>query len=130
VTATHVAWSYDKGTAYVASPILYDGTVYLLTDGGIVTALDAKTGAVRYEGGRPSRPGRFIGSPVALNGRLLLTSEGGDTSVVKAGPSFDLVGTNSLGEAVSASLAVSGDRLFVRGHEHLYCIRQARAASP
>lgn len=123
VTATHVAWRYEKGTAYVASPILYDGLIYLLTDGGVITCLDAKTGAVKYEGGRPPKPGKFISSPVAFDGKLLLTSDTGDTFVIKAGPTFEVLGTNSIGEGVNASLALADGRIYIRADEHLYCVR-------
>jgi outer membrane protein assembly factor BamB len=123
VTATHVVWRYEKGTAYVASPILYDGLVYLLTDGGIITCLDAQTGIVKYEGGRPPKPGKFISSPVAFDGKLLLTSDTGDTFVIKAGPVFSVIGTNNVGEGVNASLALANGRIYIRGDEHLYCIR-------
>jgi outer membrane protein assembly factor BamB len=122
VTATHVAWTYDRGTAYVPSPILYNGLIYLLTDGGIVTCLDARTGALRYEGGRPPRPGQFTSSPVAFDGNILITSDAGDTFVIKAGPTFSVLGTNSIGEGVSASLALADGRIFIRGETHLFCI--------
>jgi outer membrane protein assembly factor BamB len=122
VTTTNVAWTYEKGTAYVASPILYGDYVYLLTDGGIITCLDAKTGAVKYEGGRPPKPARFISSPVAFDGKVLITSDAGDTFVIKAGPTFEVLGTNPIGEGVSASLAVADGRLFIRGDAHLFCI--------
>jgi outer membrane protein assembly factor BamB len=122
VTGTHVAWTYEKGTAYVVSPILYGDHIYLLSDGGIMTCLDAKTGAVRYEGGRPPKPARFMGSPVAYDGKLLITSDAGDTFVIRAGPTFEVLGTNVLDEGVSASIAIANGRLFIRGESHLYSI--------
>jgi outer membrane protein assembly factor BamB len=120
--SSQVAWRYDKGSAYVPSPILYEGHVYLMTDKGLLTCLDARTGEVRYEGARPPVPASFTASPVAVNGHLLLTSQDGDTFVVKAGPRFEVVGTNPLGEPVSASAAVAGHRLYLRGETHLFAI--------
>ena len=117
-----VLWRYEKGSAYVPSPILYDGHVYLMTDKGLLTCLDVRTGEVRYEGARPPVPASFMASPVAVNGHLLLTSQDGDTFVVRAGPRFELVGTNPLGEPISASAAVAGGRLFIRGERHLFAI--------
>jgi len=117
-----VLWRYSKGSAYVPSPILYDGHVYLLTDKGLLTCLDARTGEVRYEGARPPVPASFMASPVAVNGHLLLTSQDGDTFVVKAGPHFEVVGTNPLGEPINASAAAAGARLFIRGEKHLFAI--------
>lgn len=118
----NIAWSYDKGTAYVPSPILYGDYIYLTTDRGILTCLDAKTGKVVYEGGRVPVPATFTASPVAFEGRILLTSEDGDTFVVKAGAKHEVVGTNSLGEPVYASPAISKGKIFIRGEKNLYCI--------
>lgn len=117
-----IAWKYDKGAAYVPSPILYGDYLYLMTDAGLLTCLDARTGAVLYEGGRPTAPGRFFASPVAYDGKILITSQNGDTFVIKAGPKHEVLATNSLGEAVSASLALAAGRIFIRGEKHLYCI--------
>jgi outer membrane protein assembly factor BamB len=117
-----VLWRYGKGSAYVPSPILYDGHVYLLTDKGLLTCLDARTGEVRYEGARPPAPASFMASPVAVNGHLLLMSQDGDTFVVKAGPHFQVVATNPLGEPISASAAAAGGRLYIRGERHLFAV--------
>ncbi|HUF46478.1 MAG TPA: PQQ-binding-like beta-propeller repeat protein, partial [Vicinamibacterales bacterium] len=95
IEGTRVAWRYNKGTAYVPSPILVGDHFYLMTDRGIVSCLDAKTGALVYEGGRVPVPATFTASPVAFGDRILLTSEDGDTFVVKAGPTFEVLRTNS-----------------------------------
>lgn len=121
-----IAWSYAKGTAYVPSPILYGDYIYLLTDKGVMTCLDARTGEVKYEGGRPPVPATFTASPVAFDGKILLTSEDGDTFVVKAGPKHEVLRTNSLGEPVYASPAVAGGKIFIRGEKNLYAIEQAK----
>jgi outer membrane protein assembly factor BamB len=121
-----IAWRYTKGTAYVPSPILYGDYVYLLTDKGVMTCLDARTGEVKYEGGRVPVPATFTASPVAFDGKILLTSEDGDTFVVKAGPKHEVLRTNSVGEPVYASPAVADGKLFIRGEKHLYAIEQAK----
>ena len=118
----NVAWTYAKGTAYVPSPILYGEYLYLTTDRGILTALDAKSGEVKYEGGRIPIPATFTASPVAFEGKILLTSEDGDTFIVKAGPKHEILGTNSVGEPVYASPAIADGRIFIRGEKNLYCI--------
>lgn len=115
-------WKYAKGTAYVPSPILYGDYLYLTTDRGILTALDAKTGEVKYEGQRPPVPATFTASPVAFEGKILMTSEDGDTFIIKAGPKHEILGTNSIGEAVYASPAIADGRIFIRGEKNLYCI--------
>ena len=117
-----VPWKYEKGTAYVPSPILYGDYLYLTTDRGILTCIDAKTGEVKYEGGRIPIPATFTASPVAFEGKILMTSEDGDTFIVKAGPKHEIIGTNSLGEAVYASPAIADGRIFIRGEKNLYCI--------
>ena len=119
---SYVVWKYNKGTAYVPSPILYGDYLYLMTDGGILTCLDARTGEVKYEGGRVPVPATFTSSPVAFDDKILITSEDGDTFVIRAGPKYEVIRTNSLGEPVFASIAICGGRLFIRGAKHLYCI--------
>jgi len=117
-----VLWRYEKGTAYVPSPILVDGLLYLVTDKGLVSCLDARTGKVFYEGGRPPVGASFMASPIAVAGHLLLPSMDGDTVVIKAGTSHEVVRSNPLGEPIAASLAVAGGRLYVRGEQHLFAI--------
>ena len=118
----NATWKYPKGTAYVPSPILYGDYLYLTTDRGILTALDAKTGEVKYEGGRIPIPATFTASPVAFEGKILMTSEDGDTFMIKAGPKHEIIGTNSIGEPVYASPAIADGRIFIRGEKHLYAI--------
>jgi outer membrane protein assembly factor BamB len=118
----NVPWKYAKGTAYVPSPILYGDYLYLTTDRGILTAIDAKTGEVKYEGGRIPIPATFTASPVAFEGKILMTSEDGDTFIVKAGPKHEILGTNSIGEAVYASPAIADGHIYIRGEKNLYSI--------
>ena len=118
----NVPWKYAKGTAYVPSPILYGDYLYLTTDRGILTCIDAKTGKVVYEGGRIPIPATFTASPVAFDGKILLTSEDGDTFIVKAGPKHEILATNSVGEPVYASPAIADGRIYIRGEKNIYCI--------
>ena len=119
-----VAWRYDKGTAYVPSPIVHGNYLYLMTDRGLITCLDAKTGAVIYEGGRPPVPATFTASLVAYGDRLLMTSEDGDTFVVKAGAGHEILRTNPIGEPVLASLALANGTIYIRGEKHLFAVRK------
>ena len=123
VTETgRVLWKYDKGTAYVPSPILVNGLVYLVTDKGLVSCLDAKTGKVHYEGGRPPVGASYMSSPVAVAGHLLLSSMDGDTVVLKTGTVHEIVRSNPLGEPIAASPAVVAGRIYIRGEHHLFAI--------
>ena len=117
-----VAWQYTKGTGYVLSNLLYGDYVYLSTDNGILTCLNASTGEVVYEGGRPPKPSRFVGSAVAYNGMIAMTSEDGETFLVKAGPTFEVVRVNSIDEPVFSSAALANGRIYLRGTKHLFAI--------
>lgn len=118
-----IVWTYNKGTAYVTSPILYGDFIYLMSDAGILTCLEAETGKLVYEGGRLPAPASFYGaSPVAFDDKILLTCDDGDTFVIRAGPKHEVIGTNSIGEPTKTSIAIAGGRLFLRGEKHLFCI--------
>ena len=118
-----IAWRYEKGTAYTASPVLHGNYLYLMSDGGILTCLNALTGEVVYEGGRPPVPGSYRSSLVAFGDKVLQTSEDGDTFVIKAGPQHEVLKHNSVGEPVWASLAFANGTIYIRGAEHLFAIR-------
>ena len=117
-----IAWEYGKGTGYVLSNILYGDYLYLLTDNGVVTCLDAATGEVKYEGGRPPVPTHFMGSPVAFGGMIALTSEEGETFLLKAGPQHEVIRTNTVDEPVYSSPAIANGRIYIRGEKHLFAI--------
>jgi outer membrane protein assembly factor BamB len=117
-----VAWEYAKGTGYTVSNIISGDYLYLLTDNGIVTCIDVATGEVKYEGGRPPKPARFVSSPVAFGGHVALTSEEGDTYMVKEGTSFEISRTNSIGESTWSSPAIANGRIYIRGAKHLFAI--------
>jgi outer membrane protein assembly factor BamB len=119
---SNVVWRYDKGTAYVPSPILYKDYLYLLTDAGALTCLEAATGKVAYQARMPVAT-RFTASPIAFDGKIMIVSEDGDTFIVKAGPVPEVLNANSLGEAVYASPAISRGNILIRGVNKLYCIK-------
>jgi len=120
-----VAWTYKKGTGYIPNTILYGDYLYFMTDAGLLTCVDAMTGKPQYESKRFPAPGRFAAAPVAFDGKLLITSQDGDTYVLKAGPEYEIMGSNALGEGVIASLAIAGDSIYIRSEKNLYRIRQA-----
>ena len=119
-----VRWSYRKGQGYVPSPIFHRGVLYLVSDGGILTALDGRSGEVIYEGGRMPLPSRFFSSPVVSGERIYLTSEDGDTHVIRPGPRFEILATNSVDEPVMASPAIVDGTIYLRSAEHLYAIAE------
>jgi outer membrane protein assembly factor BamB len=126
--SANVVWRYEKGTAYVPSPILYNDYLYLLTDAGAITCLEAATGKLIYQARMPVAT-QFTASPVAFEGKLMIVSEDGDSFIVKAGPTPEVLFANSLGEPVYASPAIAGGNILVRGATTLYCISN-KAKSP
>jgi outer membrane protein assembly factor BamB len=114
-----VAWSKAKGGPYMPTPIVYGEHLYVLRDRGMLVCYDAATGKDVYE---ETVGGRYSASPVAADGKVYLTSEAGDVLVVKAGPKFDLIAKNPIGEACLATPAIAGGLLLVRGQNTLYAI--------
>jgi outer membrane protein assembly factor BamB len=122
-----VAWRRVRGTPYVPSPLLYDGGLYFLTHyQGILTRVDARTGKDEPGPFRLEGVENVYSSPVAAAGRVYVTDLDGTTIVVKAGPSPQLLSVNHLSEPVSASAAIAGRQLFLRGEKHLYCIEETK----
>ncbi|MYB18745.1 MAG: PQQ-like beta-propeller repeat protein [Holophagales bacterium] len=119
------AWTYRKGTGYVPSNLLYDGLLYLTNDGGVITCLDARTGEVVYEGGRLPIRGRYSASMVGGGGRILMVNTDGDAALFRAGREHEVLGNFSVGESVWATPAIVGDRLYIRGSEHLFALGSA-----
>jgi outer membrane protein assembly factor BamB len=117
-----VAWTYNKSIAYVPSNLLYDGRVYLTNDQGVLTCLDAKTGALVYEGGRAPAQGAYMASLVAVGDKILMINRDGDGGFVKAGPVHEVLSQNTVDEPVYATPAIVGDRIYVRGERHLFAI--------
>lgn len=120
-----IAWSHNRGTPYVPSPLLVDDRLYLFaSNNGILSCFDAKTGnallsAERIEG----LPGVYA-SPVSANGKVYLVGRNGTTVVLKRSDKMEVLATNKLEEEFDASPALAGKDLFLRGHEYLYCISE------
>ena len=120
----HVAWCLKQAGPYNVSPILYGNHVYVLHDRGLLACYDGKTGTEVY-GKRRIAPGAraFTSSPWAYDGKVFCLSEKGDTYVVRAGPAFELLGKNSLGELCMATPAIVSDGLIIRTESHILRIQ-------
>ena len=117
-----VAFTYDKDTPYVPSPLLYKGGLYFLkSNSGILTQLDAATGTVRYMQRLEAAPNVYA-SPVGANGLVYIVGREGTTVVLEAGPEFKVVATNVIDEPIDASPAVADKEIYIRGAKHLYRI--------
>lgn len=119
---SHIAWEHTRGTGYTPSSIAYGDYAYLLTDAGLMTCLDIETGETKYEGARPPRPARVWSSPIAFAGKILISNEAGETHVIAAGPTHEILRTNTLDEPIYASPAAAGGALYIRTATRLYAI--------
>ncbi len=120
ITRSHLMFSFDSGPD-VPTPVT-DGTyLYVVRDNGVLFCLDAKTGKEIY-GRRRLPPATYSGSPVLADGKIYVTNEDGVTAVVKAGPAFELLASNDLGEYTLSSPAVSEGQIFIRTDKALYAI--------
>jgi hypothetical protein len=119
VTNTHVLWHERKTPAYVPSPIAAGKHFFLVSDDGIASCLEAATGKRMWQ---EKLSKHFSASPVSAGGLLYFLDDAGTTHVLKAGPTFEVVARNALGEECRGSPAVSGGRIFLRGVSNLYCI--------
>ncbi|HXE55306.1 MAG TPA: PQQ-binding-like beta-propeller repeat protein [Tepidisphaeraceae bacterium] len=127
VTRTKVIWHDHRGASYVPSPIAAGDYFFVVSDDGIASCWEAQTGKMQWK----HRLGpHHSASPVSAEGRLYLTADDGETFVLQAGPKFNLLANNPLGEEVRASPAISHGQLFIRTLHTLYCIGQPAAAHP
>ena len=118
-----IAWSTNRGGPYIPTPLIYGDHLYVLAINGILTAYDVRTGQRVYQE-RVGMGGSFSASPVAADGKIYLASEDGDIFVVKAGPKFELLAMNSVGQVVMATPAISDGIVFVRGLRNVFAIGQ------
>jgi outer membrane protein assembly factor BamB len=121
----YVVWSQARGGTYLPSPVAYDGAIYSLTETGILTRFDARTGKQTYKTRIDPAASAFTTSPWAFNGKLFCLSEEGQTFVIAAGEQFQLLHVNELDDMALASPALVGERLLVRTEHRLYSIRRA-----
>lgn len=116
-----VLWKLQKGVPKKPSLQLVGDHLYAISDGGIATCWDARTGDVKWA---ERIGGNYSSSPLVAHGLLYFFSEEGKTTVVKAAPEFEKVAENTIGDGFMASPAVSGDALYLRSRSHLYCIEE------
>jgi len=125
VTNTHVLWRYRKALPNTASPLLYQGVIYLVRD-GILTSLNPASGEVYTQARLAGAPGRYWSSPVAADGRIFTVSEDGKVVVIRAAPEWEIVAINNLDEDTFATPAILDGRIYVRTRAALYCFAKLR----
>ncbi|MSO36002.1 MAG: pyrrolo-quinoline quinone [Acidobacteria bacterium] len=121
VTKTHTSWKLTRGAPLTPSPLVVEDEIYVVTDGGIATCLDARSGAVIWQ---QRLRGTYSASPVFAGGRIYFLAEQGVTTVIASGREFRRLATNPLDGGLLASMAVSGGSLFLRTDSHLYRIME------
>ncbi len=121
VTRTHVAWSLRRGVSLTPSPLAVGTELYLVSDNGIATCVDARTGAEHW---RMRLGGNYSASPIYADGRIYFLNEEGESVVIAPGKQFQRLATNHLDGPTLASMAVSAGSIFVRSRSHLYRIAE------
>ncbi len=123
VTDSKIVWRTNKGVSYVPSPISEGDYFLVVSDGGVASCFHAATGEMYWQ----ERVGPHAHSSiVSANGLVYFTTDDGTTTVVKPGPTFEVVAKNTLGEATESSPAISDGHVFLRGAKHLYCLGEKR----
>ena len=122
VTESHVDWALHRNIPEVPSPVLHRDRIYLVRDGGILSAIDAGSGKVIYRK-RLGAGGHYGSSPVIANDHLYVISQQGVVSVVKTGDDFELVHQFDFQQRVSATPAIDTSTIYIRTENHLYAFR-------
>ena len=121
-TGGSVLWTREKAGSYMPTPLIYRDHLYVVKNQGILTCYDLRTGELKYEQRLPEVGSGFSASPVAADGKLYLPSEDGDVFVIRAGPQFEVVARNAMGQPLMASPAVSEGVLYLRGERDLFAV--------
>jgi outer membrane protein assembly factor BamB len=118
-TEPAVAWKYPRGVPYVATPLLHEGLLWMVKDGGIVTVLDARTGDRQQEERLPGA-GSYAASPVTGDGKVYFASVAGVVSVVAAQRDWQVLSSHNFRERIFATPVLDGDYIILRTEEALY----------
>lgn len=124
-----IAWGTTRGGPYIPTPVIYGEQLYVLQNNGVLAAYKVTTGERLYQQRLGGTGGSFSASPVAADGKLYLSSEDGDVFVVKAGPTYELLATNPIGEVIMATPAISDGLLIIRGLRHVFAIKPPAATT-
>lgn len=129
VTATNTLWHYNRSVPQLPSPLLYQGVLYMVNDGGIVTALNPKTGEALAQVRLRGAVDAYYASPVAADGKIFIVSESGTVVVLAADGKLSVRAVNDLNDLSYATPAIAGGRVYVRTRGTLYCFGLPRGAN-
>jgi outer membrane protein assembly factor BamB len=131
ISQSHVTWKATRGLPYISSPLYYDGRVYLVKTGGMLSSLDAKSGKPFYLQERLGADGYYYSSPVAADGRVYIASQAGKVTVVKAGGDKpEILHQVDFGEPIYASPALADGNLYLRTRSKLYAFGRETVDRP
>lgn len=123
VTKTHLLWNLDhKSPSNIASPLFYNGHLYVVKSGGMSSCYDAKDGKTLWDRSRLGNFGDYFSSPVAADGKVFIAGKNGFVLVLEDGPELKVLGKNDIGEEIIATPSIADGRLFVRTRENLFCV--------
>ena len=126
VTKTHLVWNLNhKAASNIASPLAYDGRLFVVKKGGISASFDLKTGAVIWEKKRIRNYGNYFASPVAAGGYIYVPGENGSIVVLRSKTNVDIVAKNDIGDSIVATPAIANNLLYVRTVNNLFCFGSA-----
>jgi outer membrane protein assembly factor BamB len=125
ITKSAVLWRYNKGLGNLPSPLLYQGVLYLLKEGGILTALDPKTGEVLKQGRVDGAIDAYAASPIAAAGRIYLASKKGKLAVLSAGADWKVLNVHDTQEEIWGTPAIAGNSIYVRTDNAVYCFERS-----
>ena len=118
-----LAWTFDRDTPYVPSPLLYDNVLYFLKgNAGVLSAFDAKTGKPHYSVQRIDGVPNVFASPVGADGKVIILGQDGAAAVLAHGTTYKVLATNKLDDKFDASPALVGSEVYLRGYRYLYCV--------
>jgi outer membrane protein assembly factor BamB len=120
----HVVWSTPRDGSYMCTPLVYRGMLYIMKHNGVLNAFDARTGERRYQQRLAGATSAFTASPVASDEKVYFASEDGQVFVAKAGPVWEQVAMNEMGDSVLATPALSEGTLLLRTERHVIAIRE------
>ena len=119
----HLVWSQRRDGAYMQTPIVYDGLLYNCRDNGVLSVYEPRTGRRLYQQRVSGGGSGFSASPVAADGKVYFSSEDGSVYVVKAGPEFEILAENFMGETLMATPALSEGVIYIRTRGHLVAVQ-------
>ena len=122
-----VAWSYPRDGGYMCTPLVYEGLVYIVKYNGALNVYDAKTGERKFQERLGGGTSAFTSSPIAADGKVYFASEEGNIFVLRAGPKYELVAQNEMGESVLATPAISEGTLIYRTQSQVMGLREGAA---